>query len=256
MHIVLQMPSYFDPDNGVAASWERHLRASVDRVKASGTEIRLRPSRAIPDFNELGARFVNDFDVLDGMRQAEAEGADGIVDYCFFDPALWPARQLLGVPVVGAAEASMHMATFLGRKFAIVTPQADYAPAMEDAIAQYGFAACALAHRPVRGIGKTEEDIFASLATGTTDQIAERFTDAARGCIDDGADVVIIGCGVLGVVMSEVAGIREIDGVPVVSQAVAGIKAIETLVSLRAAGLPFKSGRGLWGKRTNPSHPA
>jgi allantoin racemase len=181
------------------------------------------------------------------MQDAEKEGADGIVDYCFFDPALWPARQLLGVPVVGGAESSMHLASYLGRKFAIVTPQAAYAPAMEDAIQQYGFASNALSHRPVRAIGKTEEGIFVSLATGKTSELADAFVPVARTCIDDGADAIIIGCGVLGVVLSEAVGIREIDGIPVISQAVASIKAIETLVSLRAAGLPFKSKHGLWG---------
>jgi allantoin racemase len=247
MQITFQMPSFFDPRDEAAALWEKHLRASVDRVKAAGTEIRLKPSSAYPNFNELGARYLNDFDVLGCMQEAEKEGADGIVDYCFFDPALWPARQLLNVPVVGGAEASMHLASYLGRKFAIVTPQAVYAPAMEDAMQQYGLALNALSHRPVRAIGKTEEGIFVSLATGKTDELADLFLPVARACIEDGADVIIIGCGVLGVVLSEAAGIKEIDGVPVISQAVASIKAIEALASLRAAGLSFKSKQGLWG---------
>jgi len=247
MQITLQMPSFFDPNDEAAALWERHLRASVDRVKATGTEIRLKPSSVFPNFNELGARYINDFDVLGCMREAEKEGAEGIIDYCFFDPALWPARQLLGIPVVGGAEASMHLASYLGRKFAIVTPQAAYAPAMEDAIQQYGFASNALSHRSVRPIGKSEEDIFVSLAAGRTDELADAFVPVARTCIDDGADAIIIGCGVLGVVLSEAVGIKEIDGVPVISQAVASIKAIEALVSLQTAGLPFKSKQGLWG---------
>lgn len=247
MQITFQMPSFFDPNDEAAALWERHLRASVDRVKAPGTEIRLKPSSAYPNFNELGARYINDFDVLGCMREAEKEGADGIIDYCFFDPALWPARQLLNIPVVGGAEASMHLASYVGRKFAIVTPQPVYAPEMEEAIEKYGFASSALSHRPVRGIGKSEEDIFVSLATRTTEELAHLVVAAARTCIEDGADVIIIGCGVMGVVLSEAAGIREIDGVPVISQAVASIKAIEALVSLQAAGVPFKSKQGLWG---------
>jgi allantoin racemase len=247
MQIVLQMPSFFDPNEEAAALWERHLRASVDRVKAAGTEISLKPSSVVPNLNELGARYINDLAVLGCMRDAEKEGADGIIDYCFFDPALWAARQLLSVPVVGGAEASMHLASYLGRKFAIVTPQAVYVPAMHDAIEQYGFASSALSHRPVRPIGKTEEDIFVSLATGKTNELADVFVPVARGCIADGADVIIIGCGVLGVALSEAVGLREIDGVPVISMAVASIKAIESLVSLQTAELPFKSKQGLWG---------
>lgn len=247
MKITVQMPSIYDQAEESMALWERCLLASMDRVKAPGTEITLKPSSLVPNMHGLGARYQNDHDVLTCMLNAEKDGADGVIDYCFFDPALWPARQLLDIPVVGAAEASMHLASYLGRKFAIITPQAAYVQAMDDAIEQYGFKTNTLSHRPVRAIGVTEEEIIVSLAAGKTKDLVDIFVPAARSCIEEGSDAIIIGCGVLGVALTEGAGLREVEGVPIISQAVATIKAIETLVSLKAAGLPTKTRQGFWG---------
>lgn len=249
MKIAVQMPSVYDQADEVMAVWERCVHASMDRVKSPGTELVLRPSSLVPNMHELGARYENDFDILRCMQEAEKEGADGIIDYCYFDPALWPARHLLNVPVVGAAESCMHLASYVGRRFAIITPEGRYAPSMEDAVEQYGFASRALSHRPVRAIGVTEEQAIVWLASGRARELADAFIPTARACIDDGADVLIVGCGVLSVVLSEGASLSEVDGVPIIGQAMASVKAVEALVSLKAAGVPFKSERGYWGSR-------
>jgi len=77
-------------------------------------------------------------DFLKKAKQAEAEGYDVIISDCFGDPAVKPAREVLSVPVVGAAEASMHFAASLGHRFSVVTVLPNVVPMIESLAAQYG----------------------------------------------------------------------------------------------------------------------
>ena len=71
----------------------------------------------------------------------------------------------------------------------------------------------------------------------------------AEGCIKDGADVLIIGCGITSVLLTEGADLKEIDGVPIVDPIVSSIKFIEMLIGLNKSGIPFKSKRGLYWRK-------
>jgi allantoin racemase len=59
--------------------------------------------------------------VIDEVRKGEAEGVDGYVIACFGDPGLMAAREAAREPVVGIAEAAMHVASFISSGFSVVT---------------------------------------------------------------------------------------------------------------------------------------
>lgn len=80
-------------------------------------------------FGYSGLRFMNDREVLRNASRAGAEGYDGVVIACHFDPAVRAARQLLPLPVVGIAEASMHLASLMGLRFAVVASDHRYVEA-------------------------------------------------------------------------------------------------------------------------------
>ena len=44
-------------------------------------------------------------------------GYDAYITACYGDPGLNPAREVTDKPVIGIAEASMHLATFVAYKF-------------------------------------------------------------------------------------------------------------------------------------------
>ncbi|NED70576.1 Asp/Glu racemase, partial [Streptomyces sp. SID10244] len=52
---------------------------------------------------------------------AEHPDHDGYLIACFGDPGLDAAREAADAPVMGIAEAAMHLAAPLGRGFSIVT---------------------------------------------------------------------------------------------------------------------------------------
>lgn len=58
---------------------------------------------------------------------------------CFGDPGLDAARELTDVPVIGTAEAAMHMATLVASKFTIITTVARMKTHTENLLYKYGF---------------------------------------------------------------------------------------------------------------------
>src|SRR3954451_8964849 len=55
--------------------------------------------------------------LLEQVALGAADGVDAYVVACFGDPGLDAARELAHGPVVGIAEAAMHAAALVGRRF-------------------------------------------------------------------------------------------------------------------------------------------
>ena len=107
----------------------------------------------------------------------------------------------------------------------------------------------AIEYKPIRSIELSEMAAMGYLAQGDLSPLEEKVRKVAKECIKDGAEAVIIGCGLKTVLITTGIGLTEIDGVPFVDPFVASIKTIEYLVELNKCGMPFKSKRGLyWSK--------
>lgn len=118
---------------------------------------------------------------------ADHAAPDGFVVACFGDPGLDAARESAPVPVVGIAEAAMHAAVLVGRRFAIITTRSRTLGRAHDLVVRYGFAdACVAAYAADVGVLELE-------ATGSAayEAIALRCEEATR---DDGADTIVLGC--------------------------------------------------------------
>ena len=251
MKISYQVPIAFDPQDKDFSRVKARIIDSISEVKRPDTRFDIRPSRGLRDVARIAdcaARFQNDGAIFDSMHDAVAEGIDGLVSACFFDSALWPARQKFDIPVVGLAESSLALAKSIGRRVAIMPVEDRYVPIVEDLIDLYGFRTSAISTNPVRALPANEAEAMTWFLNGQIDRLAEAVERVARTCIRDGADVLVVGCGLVSVLVSEVAGMREIDGVPLILPLAAATKAIETLVDLKAAGHPVKTARGYWGR--------
>jgi allantoin racemase len=77
-------------------------------------------------------------DILGLIRRAERDGYHAAVVACFHDPGLREARELVRIPVIAPAEASMHLAATLGHKFSIIVGRRKWVPKMEDNVNMYG----------------------------------------------------------------------------------------------------------------------
>jgi len=59
--------------------------------------------------------------LLAEIAKGERDGCDAYVIACFGDPGLLAARELARGPVIGIAEAAMHVASLIGQRFSVVT---------------------------------------------------------------------------------------------------------------------------------------
>jgi allantoin racemase len=166
-------------------------------------------------------------DILNKAIQAEADGVDGVIIDCMGDPGLYAVREMVRIPVVGPAEASMHLAAMLGHRFSVLTVLDSRRPMMEEQAARYGLAdklASARAFNiPVLELEKDPEN--------TLKTVVEVAVQAVR---QDGAHVIIPGCtGLAGFAGRIQAGLAQ-QGceVPVLDPPSVAIKTAETLVSL------------------------
>ena len=122
--------------------------------------------------------------------QAERDGYDAVCLYCGSDPAHDACRELLHIPVIGAAHASFSMAMCLGYRYSFITTAARRIPQKTEFIRSCGVDMTRLAS--VRSI---EYDYNALPGKAHWEKTVTLLSDAAALCAQqDGADVVVLGC--------------------------------------------------------------
>ena len=160
--------------------------------------------------------------IVEGIRTAEAEGFDAAIVGCFSDPALDAVREAVDIPVVGPGAASIHLALQLGDQIGVVSPgpgDPGRTRAFLRAMGQDRHLAS------VRGMGASVTD----LASGYGDPL-EPIARAARACLEDGADVLILGCMSMAFHDPTPALVARLS-VPVVNPVVTALKTAETLAA-------------------------
>ena len=191
--------------------------------------------------------------LLSEIAAGEREGIDGYVIACFGDPGLKAARELARGPVVGIAEAAMHVASLVGSRFSVVTTLGRTVGQAWHLAEAYGM------KRFCANVRACEIPVLELEAPGS--RARDRVIDECRRALDeDGADTLVLGCAGMADFCEHIG---QVLGVPVVDGVAAGTQLIESLVSLRLATskrgelaqpLP-KPMAGLLGDFTLPAHP-
>ncbi len=176
------------------------------------------------------------------MWRSYREGYDAIALNCFFDPCVDVAREMMGIPVVGPAEASMSMASLMGARFGIVTFHPKTIPDYERMIRVYGFESRAIAS-PVRSLTQSPEDQLRGVTA--PEATIEDFEAVASTFVRDGAEVIIPGCLMLSPILVK-QGITHVEDVPVLDVVSVTVKFAEFLYEMSKAGLPIVSRRGFY----------
>jgi allantoin racemase len=112
-------------------------------------------------------------------------GYDAAVIACFGEPGIEAARELLPIPVVGMAEASLAVALALAPRIALLTGGALWVPMLEEFALVRGFGKDRVM---VRGIAPTG-DMIARDPAGAAVLLAE----AAQAAVSEGAGAVVLG---------------------------------------------------------------
>ena len=160
--------------------------------------------------------------LLRAVADADAAGADGFVVACFGDPGLDACREVASGPVVGIAEAAMHVATLLGRSFSIVTTLARMMGQAEHLVQRYGYGA------KCRSIYACEVPVLE--LDDPASEARKLVVDHCRRAVEhDEADTVVLGCAGMADFCADVS---EQVGVPVVDGVTAGVLLVESMVKL------------------------
>jgi allantoin racemase len=168
--------------------------------------------------------------ILGRVVEAAEAGADAAIIDCMADPGLDAARELVRIPVIGAAQSSMHLASILGHRFSFLAIWEADIPAFEHQAARCGLSSRLASVRafniPVLAL---EDDPEATLRVLVN--LAE------KAVAEDGAHVLIPGCtGLVGLAPSIQAGLAERGcHVPVLDPPFVALKVAESLVELGLA---------------------
>jgi allantoin racemase len=183
---------------------------------------------------------LNNAEIVRGIIQAEKEGFDVALVCCGNDAGVFQAREAVNIPVVGIAEAAMHLACQLGSKFALIGVDAKSGVLVERNLKLYGLESRAIARKPFRVPDDPnwmsylmQRAVWHESMDFVREKIIPAFEKIAKECIDDGAEVICTACGMFGCL--SLAGYSKVTGtaVPVVECVSVGVKTAEMLGDLR-----------------------
>ncbi|MFB3906173.1 MAG: aspartate/glutamate racemase family protein [Acidobacteriota bacterium] len=184
---------------------------------------------------------------VERIVKAEREGYDAVVLSCMYDPGLFEAREVVDIPVMGTLEASGLVCMMMGQMFSIVCPEQVVTSVLRRTIDAYGFTPrCA----SLRHIDVVACDLYPDRTP--TDEIMRRLVEVGRKCVEDGAEILIPGCSIIGALYTKAFGRDpvEVIGVPVLDPQLVAFKMAEMMVDLRVkAGYPAVSRIGMWKKQ-------
>jgi len=161
--------------------------------------------------------------VLAEVASGEAQGCDGYVIACFGDPALLAARELARGPVVGIAEAAMHVASLLGRRFSVVTTLGRTKGQAWHLAEMYGMQRfCANVRACELPVLALDDDAAQALACITA--------ECQRALLEDGCDTIVLGCAGMADWCASIS--QALGCVPVVDGVSAAVELVQSLVAL------------------------
>ncbi len=212
----------------ITTSWEEDTRRTYTRAASPGTEV----SVVSLDWGTASIECYRDEalvvpDIITKALQAEADGVDAVIIDCMGDPGLYAVREVLTIPVVGPAEASMHVASMLGHRFSVLTVLEADIPAFQDQALRYGLSTRLASVRAF--------NIPVLNLAGDPDATLQAVITAAEAAVrQDRAHVIIPGCtGLAGLAPRIQAGLAARGcEVPVLDPPPLAMKMAESLVGL------------------------
>lgn len=175
-----------------------------------------------------------DHQIIRNCVLAQEQGYDAVALSCFKDPGVEYARSLVDIPVISMCQSSLFVADTMGKKFAMLGLDPHMETLLEELVANYGFGNRVITvtspEEPLRELELDE-------AFADPGVLARRLEADLSGLVASGVDVIIPAEGVLNVLLV-LAGVTQVEGVPVLDSWGAVLKYAVMLVELqRQTGL-------------------
>lgn len=191
------------------------IKEEAQRFKHSDVDI------AVTNINEGPTSIECDYDdVMSGKyavelaESMEKDGADGIVIYCFNEPALAACKEKLNIPVVGLREAPIAMASLLGDNIGVIA-------ALDNTKKVYS----RVLKNKVRYVTSLDLPV---LEYADQKKVENKVEAKIRELIDIGCDVIVLGCGsMLGV---DIERLKKEYNIPIILPIHAAISVCDYLI--------------------------
>lgn len=156
-------------------------------------------------------------------KEAEADGCNGVMIHCVYDPGYEEIRRTVSIPVIGFGQSVFHAAAQIAPRFGMIAPNDSLTKEAHEVMDHYGVRNC-LAYMEPLNIQLTE-------AHERGAELRSRAIDIARRCKEHGAGVVIpFGLALIPTHL-RTEEIREAAGIPVLNPAEIGIRAAEIIMA-------------------------
>jgi allantoin racemase len=96
------------------------------------------------------------------------------------------AKEISEIPVIGIEESSLHMAAMLGSKFTVVTPRKQRIPSKREHVHMRGMSHFLASVRSL--------DLSVAETDADPERTKKRVLEVSRQAVEDGAEVIILGC--------------------------------------------------------------
>ena len=125
--------------------------------------------------------------LLELVKRASSQGADGIIIGCFDDTALDEAAAIADCPVIGIGQASYHYAALKNWRFSVVTTLSISTPIIQANIERHGFG---------HVVSKVRASEIPVLELETNTRLASKVVaqEALVAEKEDGISAIILGC--------------------------------------------------------------
>jgi len=164
-----------------------HLRQELERIKRPETELTVVCAERGPETIE--SAYDEAYAIpptLELVKKANREGYDAVILACFSDPGLEAAKEISEIPVIGIEESSLHMAAMLGSKFTVVTPRKQRIPSKREHVHMRGMSHFLASVRSL--------DLSVAETDADPERTKKRVLEVSRQAVEDGAEVIILGC--------------------------------------------------------------
>ncbi|MBU1361377.1 MAG: aspartate/glutamate racemase family protein [Gammaproteobacteria bacterium] len=229
-------------------AYDDALRAHFKHVARPDTEVVMHGMRPgtyrsnYPgnDIRHAALQHLHATQFIEAGLAAEREGFDAYAISSLPDPALREIRSLLRIPVVGYGESAMLSSCLLGARFAVMVFISELTDLIADNAVKYGLGG---RFAGVTDVGFRFNDVLEGFSS--PGPLIDRFREAARKRIAEGAEVLIPGEAPLCVLLAS-QKISSVDGVPVLDSLSCWVKHAEMLVDLKRQSGVERCQRGYW----------
>ena len=201
--------------------------------------VSMNPAGVPPDMNNLEYRSYESFivnDTVKAARYASEHGYDAMVTGCFYDPALYDAREISGNTIIVApCQASIVTALNIANNFSILIGKTKWENQMRQSVYEYGYRDKLASFQPIdMRVAEFHQDPALTCS---------RLQTAAVEAVQvHKAEAIILGCTL------EIGFYRELQdylngpeafpgaGIPVIDPSIAAFKAAENAALLKKYG--------------------